>query len=145
MQIQFSYGWNPQPKRHLLIALLLAGLATVLTGYFAWQAHTQLQRSQQVRGLVVDSYVTSKGLHTPLIEYTDLSGKLQQFKSSVSTSPQQYFIDDQVDVLIDPISGEVTLGSVTKDVVLAGFFGLFSLIAWIGAFGVYWIRVRSLV
>lgn len=145
MEIRFVYGWSPRPKTHLLIALLLAVVSTAVASYFAIAAYTQQQRLVHTSGLVIDSLLNRKQLHTPVIEYVDATGQRRQFVSNTSSYPQRYFVGDQVDLTIDPLTGERTVGFLTNNLALAGFFGLFSLIAWLGSLAVYWVRVRSLV
>lgn len=145
MQIRFIYGWSPRPKTHLLVALLLAVVSTAVASYFALAAYTQQQRLVHTRGLVIDSLLGRKQQHTPVIEYLDATGQRQQFVSNTSSYPQRYVVGDQVDLTLDPITGERTVGFLTNNLALAGFFGLFSVIAWLGSFAVYWVRVRSLV
>jgi hypothetical protein len=122
------------------MALVAAAIAT----YLYIDARTTLAKSELIEGVVVDSIVDA-GMHTPSIEYVTVDGNKQQFLSRFSSSPQKYLVGDSVELMIQEGESKPQLKSFFTIYGLAAFAGIFSIISFVGAFGVYYLRVRPLV
>lgn len=141
--MRYEWGSSPKPKVHLAVALSMALIAAVIAGYLYIDARTTLAKADLIEGIVVDSLVDA-GMHTPKIEYSAVDGSKRQFVSRFSSSPQKYFVGDSVVLVIQEGESKPKLKSFITFYGLSAFAGIFSIISFVGAFGVYYLRVRPL-
>jgi len=88
-------------------ALICFASAIVAFGIaFVWWQHNQnfAQNAERVEGFVVEVRENRNRdgiMYSPVIEFTDYLGQQQKFHSKASSSTQQYFVGDKVEVLYD--------------------------------------------
>jgi hypothetical protein len=139
---RYRFGWNPSPKLHFAIAVSMTVIAAAMGVYFYLAAERQLDRSELLTGIVIESRVSSDGMHSPIISYEDAQGEKQSFVSKLSSSPQRYFEGDSVEVLIRPDTQQPMLKNFITVYALPLFLGVFSTICCLGSFVIYVTRVK---
>ncbi|USD35836.1 DUF3592 domain-containing protein [Ferrimonas sp. SCSIO 43195] len=143
MTLRFSYEWNPRPKIHLAIAVSIALFTGLLSFYLYFDTIKNLSASTVTKGLVVESKISASGMHTPIITFQRGEGETEQFVSSLSSSPQKYFIGDTVDVIVSEETGKPRLLNFFSIYGLTSFAALFSTVCWLGSLSIYFLRVRN--
>ncbi|WP_147374044.1 hypothetical protein [Flagellimonas lutimaris] len=99
-QKNWSWSWSPRPKSHFLIAMTLTIVATVLCILSFLYSIREIEKSPIVKGVVVQSEISSGGKHIPIIAYNLPTGGTKRFRSRFSSRPQFYFVGDTVEVLL---------------------------------------------
>jgi len=105
-----------------------------LAAYFIYSSYTFSKRAIPTLGRVIDydSYYSSDNdgggstMYTPIFEYSHMGSKLT-YKSSVSSSSQDYDLGEEVEILVDPDDPEHVMVNNFWDryfaVVVLGFLG----------------------
>ncbi|MEM7799101.1 MAG: DUF3592 domain-containing protein [Chloroflexota bacterium] len=80
----------------------LIGLILLSIGGFLWYRQTQfLERARETEGLVVD-LVPNDNMYAPVVRFFLPNGDEVVFRSSISSNPSRYAVEDQVTVFYDP-------------------------------------------
>ncbi len=119
-----------------IIFMSIGGIILAVVAYLAVSNYKFAQRALPVKGKVVDynhyESPNSKGggstlMYTPIFEYS-FNGKPYQYKSSTSTSSQEYEIGETVEILVDPLEPQIPLINTFWEKwflsVLLGFMGV---------------------
>lgn len=139
-----NFGFNPRPKIHLIITMAMAVLTGVIALYLYMDAASTLGSSQKTNGVVINSIVSSSGMHTPVIQYSSANGISHEFKASFESSPQQYFEGDIVEVLIQGDNKPPKVVNFFTIYGISAFAACFSLVCVFGSVMVYFLRVRPM-
>lgn len=141
--LQWSWSWNPRPKIHFTIALIVTIAATILSIVSLLYSYRQITQNPIVEGIVINSIGGVDVLHTPIIEYNSPTKGRTHFKSRLSSSPQKYFVGDKVKVILIGQDYKPKLKSFLTVYGLSTFLVLFTSIFAIGTTAVYNFRVKK--
>ena len=124
--------------------MIVLGLLTAAISYdFYSYSAEELKSGSHTIGVVRASIISKKGMHRPVIEFKNGAGEISVFKSSISSSPQRYFVGDEIEVLYFSETGKKPrIKNTLTTWGAALFFGGFSIFSFV-MFAVIWLLKGS--